>query len=173
MSEARQTEIQETILDHVNRLGASDKVSATFTRAATTTAYTAGDVVGTDPATNITFSGLTAGPFIILGARLRKDVNAIPSGLSSFRLHLYTSAPTAITDNLAYNLIAADRAKYLGYIVISNAIDLGDTVWLQSDETNFSGEATTTSIIGVLQTVGAWTPAASTVYTISLDIASV
>ena len=155
--------------------GSSVSVTATQTRPNVVEAYTALDVVGTDPAANMTFAtGLTAGKgFVIYGARLRIDAAAIPAGMTSFRLHLYTSAPTAIADNAAFGLIAGDRAKYLGYVEISGVLGLGATLWAEVDNINFTGklaEASST-LYGVLQTVGAYTPTASVVKTVSIIIA--
>lgn len=181
MSLPRLTEILELAFDKVNsRLnvalpGSSVAVTATQTRPDNTTAYAALDVVGTDAATNMEFAtGLTAGKgFAIFGARLRIDVAAIPAGMTSFRLHLFNAAPTAITDNLAFDLIAADRAKYLGFVEISGVLDLGATLHAEVDNVNFTGKlaSASSSLFGVLQTVGAFTPTAETVKTVSLIIA--
>ena len=162
-------------VDHVQLTGSSVAVTATQTRPNNVTAYTALDVVGTDPAANMTFAtGLATGTgFVIFGARLRIDAAAIPAGMTSFRLHLYTSAPTAIADNAAFGLIAGDRAKYLGYVEISGVLGLGATLWAEVDNINFTGklaEASST-LYGVLQTVGAYTPTASVVKTVSIIIA--
>lgn len=153
-------------------------ISASQTRPNDVLAYNALDVVGANPAANITFANVlptAGGTFVILGARLRIDRNAIPAGMSSFRLHLYNAAPTAIADNAVYNLPAADRAKYLGYITLSASLVLGDTVWLQVSDVNFIGKlaAGSTSLFGILQTVGAFTPTASTVKTVTLNLAAV
>lgn len=153
-------------------------VSTAITRPNDTTAYTAGDVVGESPATNMTFANVlpnAAGAFVILGARIRIDVAAIPSGMAGFRLHLYNAAPTAIADNAVYNLPSADRAKYLGYITILTTRDIGDTVWVQDDNLNATGKlaAGSTTLYGILETIGAYTPTASTVKTITLNIAAV
>ena len=150
--------------------GSSVTVSATQTRPDNATPYTALDVVGTNPATNMTFAtGLTAGAgFVVYGARLRIDVAAIPAGMASFRLHLFNAAPTAIADNVAFNLIAADRAKYLGYVEISGVLDVGDTLFAEVDNINFTGKLATASLFGVLQTVGAYTPTAQAVKTVTL-----
>ena len=152
--------------------------SASQTRPNDTTAYTALDVVGQNPAANLTFANVlpdAGGTFVILGARLRIDAAAIPAGMTTFRLHLYSEAPTAIADNAAYNLPAADRAKYLGYVTIGNILDIGDTLYLQSDNINVTGKlaAASTSLFGILQTVGAYTPTASVVKTITLNVAGV
>lgn len=150
-------------------------VSATQTRPNNTTGYSALDVVGTDAATNLAFENiLTAGAaFIITGAKLRIDINAIPSGMLGFRLHLYNAAPTAITDNAAYNLPSGDRAKYLGYLDFLVMEDMGDTLWAQATNT-LSGKlaAESTTLYGILQTIGAYTPAAQTVHTAFLDVSA-
>ena len=158
--------------------GSTVKVSASQTRPDNTTAYAALDVVGRDPAANIEFANVhptAGGAFVVLGARLRIDVAAIPAGMSSFRLHLYDAAPTAIADNAVYNLPSGDRAKYLGVIEISGVQDIGDTLFAQADEVNFTGKlaAASTTLYGILQTVGAFTPTAQAVKTITLNIAEV
>ena len=155
----------------------NSQVSATQTRPDNATPYSIGDVVGTDVATNMTFanvcSSVGAG-FIITGCSLEIDVNAVPAGMTSFRLHLFNAAPTAITDNLAMNLIAADRAKYLGYIDLVTPVDLGDTLWSQNDNLNFKSKlAASTSIYGVLETRTAYTPAALTVKKVELKVVEV
>lgn len=147
--------------------------SASQTRPNDTTAYAALDVVGTDPATNLSFTGVGSvdgGHVIITGVSLRCDVAAVPSGMSSFRLHLYNAAPTALADNAAFNLIAADRDKYLGFIEIGTPVDLGDTIYSRNDNTNFKVKLASASstLYGVLQTVGGFTPTAQAVKTISL-----
>ena len=153
-------------------------VSASSTRPNDTTAYTALDVVGENPAANLIFNNVLSnagGTFIITGARLRIDAAAQPSGMSSFRLHLYNAAPTAIVDNAAYNLPAADRAKYLGSILLSSLGDFGDTLYYQEDNVNLELKlaADSTTLYGILQTVGAFTLTAQTVKTITLAVAGV
>lgn len=161
---------------YVRQLSTMVSVSATQTRPNDTTAYAAGDVVGTDAATNLIFSNVlpdNGAGFVILGARLRIDVAAIPSGMTGFRLHLYNAAPTAIADNAAYNLIAADRAKYLGFITISGVRDNGNTLWGQDDGLNITGKlaAGSATLYGVLETIAAYTPTASVVKTVTLNVA--
>lgn len=151
---------------------------ASMTRPNDTTAYTAGDVCGTSPATNITFAGcstIEGGHIIIMGVNLEVDVNAVPSGMSGFRLHLYDSAPTAIADNTAYNLPSGDRTKYLGNIPIDSPSDLGDTLWVEMNNVNkkvklASGSST---LYGILETLGAYTPTAQAVKKVTLQIVGV
>lgn len=152
--------------------------SATFTRPNDATPYTAGDVVSTLAGAVMEFTNVlpnVGGVFIILGARLRIDANAIPAGMTGFRLHLYDATPTAIADNAAYNLPSADRTKYLGYVTLYTIRDVGDTVWIQDDNLNVSGKlaAASTTLYGILETIGAYTPAAQTVKTVTLNVAGV
>ncbi len=152
-------------------------VSDSLTRPDNTTEYDALDVVGEDPAENLEFdTGLEEeSSFVVLRAQLRKDQGSVPTNMTSFRLHLYNEAPTAIADNTAYGLPAADRNKYIGYITIEAAAELGDTVWLQADEVNFTGKLASgsTTLYGILQAVSGYEPSAETVMAIILNIAGV
>jgi hypothetical protein len=148
--------------------------SASQTRPNNTTPYTALDVCGTDAATNMSFAGVgatTGGVVIITSLALRIDVAAIPASMATFRLHLYSSAPTAITDNLAFNLPAADRAKYLGFIeTAATPLDLGDTLFARAENINFIAQlnAGSTTLSGILQTVAGYTPTALAAKTVTL-----
>lgn len=157
----------------------SDKVSSnhydtsdTITRPDNTTAYTALDVVGKSVAANLIFenAGPSGGQVIINSISLRVDVAALPATMGTFRLHLYNAAPTAIADNAAFNLIAADRAKYLGYVDIPTPTDIGDTLWSESNSLGKIVKLATnsTTLYGVLQTIAAYDPTALTVKTVSL-----
>lgn len=145
------------------------KSSATFTRPANQTPYTAGDVVGTADA-NITFANVlpSAQNFIITGVTLRIDVNAVPAGMGGFKLYLYNANPAVIADNAAYNLPAADRGKLIGVIQLEAPTDIGDTLWSQTDNINLNGKLLTTSLYGILVTDIAYTPSNAAVKTITL-----
>lgn len=150
-------------------------VSATVTRAATTDAYTANDVVSTAAGANISFTNVLATPggvFKVIGAKLRIDVNAVPANMAGFKIHLFNAAPTAIADNAAFNLIEADRAKYLGNVAVTVPIDLGDTIFVSVDSLGLLGKlaASSTTLYAQLTTDGNYTPAASEVFTITLVV---
>jgi hypothetical protein len=147
----------------------SGKSSASVTRPADESAYAANDVIATATA-NFTFANVlpVAQQFIITGVSLRIDAAAIPAGLQGFKLHLYDTIPTVIADNVAYNLPAADRAKYLGYIQLAAPVDNGDTLWSQNDNINLNGKLVTTSLYGILTTDNAFTPSSACVKTITL-----
>lgn len=146
--------------------------SASVTRPADVLAYTALDVVSnsTSTPTVLTFPeiGPTYGTIIIRTATFRVDVASVPSGMGAFRLHLYTSSPTAIADNAAFNLISADRAKYAGFIEFATPTDIGDTLWSQVDNINRQVRLSDGSLYGILQTVGAFTPTSGAVKTLNI-----
>lgn len=151
-------------------------VSKTTTRPANTTAYAVGDVVGEDPAANIVFnnvSSVSGATVIITGASLQARVGAIPSGYGNFRLHLYNTAPTAILDNAAFNLPSGDMQKYLGYIEFTTPEDLGDTLWTRVNNINLQVKLSGTSLFGILETRGAFTPTSGTVKELTLHLLEV
>lgn len=151
--------------------GNTASVSSSHTRPDDTTAYSAGDVVGTNPATNLIFSNVNSSSgktVIITGVSLEVDVASVPAGMSSFRLHLYTSAPTAIVDNASYNLPSGDRAKYSGPIDIDTPIDEGDTLFVRMNNVNFQITPAVQTIYGMLETRGAYTPTAQAVKKVTI-----
>ena len=157
---------------------ASTSVTVNVTRPNNTDAYAALDVIGTAVTSTLDFANVIdrfGSGFVVLGARLRIDVNAIPAGMTTFRVHLYNASPTAIADNAAFDLPAGDRTKYLGYITVPAMADLGATLFALDDNLNFTGKLATgtNALYAVIQTVGAWTPAALTVFSLTLNVAGV
>jgi hypothetical protein len=156
--------------------------TVSITRPSNTTQYTAGDVIGIadsgTPAnagsaihafTNI---GPTGGHILITGADLEIDVNAVPSGMTSFRLYLYDESPTAILDNAVWDFPSGDRSKLLGYIDLGTPVDLGATLFVQTDRSSHQGQWKlkdgSTTLYGELVTNGTFTPASGTVKVIRL-----
>ena len=134
----------------------------TVTRAANTTAYTAGDVVGGV----INFKGFPQSYDILLtGVELRIDIAAIPSGMTSFRLELYKNRPASnYADNDAWDIPEGDRDDYIGWVDIGSVQDRGTTIVIQED-TLRKHVRTDLGLYGYLITTGAYTPAgASEVY---------
>lgn len=145
------------------------------TRPSNQTPYTAGDAVGAASAI-ITFPsvGPAAGNILITSVDLRIDIASVTSGMTTFRLHLYNAAPTAIADNAAFDLVAGDRAGYLGYIDLVTPVDLGSTLVSQTGSINRQVKLASTSLYGILTTVGGFTPAAvSEVYTLRIRTVAV
>lgn len=152
----------------------SAAISVSLTRTNDTNIYAAGDVIGsaTGSTAALTFAGLgTASTVIrITNAKLEIDVNAVPSGMTSFRLHLYNvTPPSALGDNAVWDLPSGDRASYLGYVDLGTPVDVGSTLYVQSSGLDFDFKmGSTTSLFGYLVTNGGYTPAASTVFVITL-----
>lgn len=145
------------------------KSNPTVTRPANTTAYTAGDVVGGA----ITFAGIApyGGDILVTSTALRINVTGIPAGMTSFRLHLYTSSPTsALADNAAWDLPADDRAAYVGYIDLGSPVDVGSTLFVQADQINkqIKLAAGSSTLYGYLTTTAGYTPTSAAVKVIEL-----
>lgn len=166
--------------------GVGYKSTVTITRPSNTTAYTAGDVVGqADSGTpanagtailEFASIGPSAGHIVITGLLLEIDVNAVPAGMTTFRLHLYDAAPDAILDNAAFDLSSAgDRGKYLGWIDVRVPVDIGSTLIAIEDGLSIHRKLATasTSIFGVLQTIGAYTPSSGAVKKLTLRAVAV
>lgn len=145
----------------------------TFTRPANTTAYTAGDVVGaTLAAIEFRDIGDPGISIVITDADLRIDVTSVPAGMTSFRLHLYNATPpSALADNAAWDLPSGDRAAYLGYIDLGTPVDVGSTLFVQTDGSGSKQikMGATSSLWGYLVTNGGFTPTSAAVKAIRLN----
>ena len=149
--------------------GKAYRSTVTITRPSNTTAYTAGDVVGdTGGSAILTLSsiGPSGGYILIQSAALIFSDSTVPSGMGAFRIHLFSSSPTAIADNAPFDLTSGERAAYMGYIDLSAPQDLGSTIYTQVD---YPGRliklaAASTTLFAEIETRGAYTPvSASTV----------
>lgn len=146
--------------------------TVTVTRPNDTTPYTAGDVVGAAAAA-LTFPnmGPAGGEIMLTSTTLEVDVAAIPSGMTSFTLRLYSATPpSAYADNAVWDLPAGDRASYLGHINLGTPVDLGSTLRVAVDGINkqLKLAAASTSLYGYLISDSGFTPSASTVKLIGL-----
>lgn len=158
--------------------GAAYSGSASVTRPADTTAYAAGDVIGTAVTSVLNFSA--AGPtfggnLVLTNVTLEIDVAAIPSGMTTFRLHLYNAAPTAIADNVAYDLAAGDRTKYLGFVDLPTPLDFGSTLWSETESQIYWSIRKQITLVdnnlyGVLQTVAGYTPTSAAVFVVGVKL---
>lgn len=157
----------------VNQATSAYDVAVTITRPANTTAYGAGDVVG--GAQSIANIGPSASAIMITGAQLELDIAAIPSGMTSFRAHLYNvTPPSAIADNAAFDLPSGDRASYLGFIDLGTPEDLGSTLYVEATNLNKQVKLSGTGLFAYLVTAGGFTPANnSEVYKLTLHTQAV
>lgn len=136
--------------------------AAAITRPANTTPYSANDSFGGV----LTFAniGPAGGHIMLTSLDLRYDVSAIPTGMTSFRLHLYTATPpSALADNAAWDLPSGDRSAYIGYAELGSPADLGATLFSQVDQANKHIKLAdgSSSLFGYVVTAGGYTPAAN------------
>jgi hypothetical protein len=147
--------------------GTAYAATVSFTRPANTTAYTAGDVIGTgasnDAIHTLSSIGSSGGYVVVQSIELVLGIAAVPSGMTSFRVHFYDTSPTAAADNSVFDVVSGDRAKYLGYIDLPAPVDLGSTCFTQIDYPGklFKLASASTSLFCELQTIGGFTPAAN------------
>lgn len=147
-----------------------------FARTADTNAYTAGDVEGTGTGAAgaaLEFDNIgpaAGGEVMITSTGLEHDITAVPSGMTSYRLHLYgVTPPSALGDNAAWDLPSGDRASYLGYVDLGTPVDVGSTLYVKTDGNNVQITVPAGGkVFGYLVTNGGYTPASATVRKITL-----
>lgn len=156
--------------------GKAYRAAVDVTRPANQTAYPAGGVIGTgsgdDAIHTLASIGPSGGFVIIQSIELVIGISAVPSGMTSFRLHFYRTKPTTAAANAsAFDLASADRGAYMGYIDLPAPVDLGSTCFTQVDYPGklFQLNTGSTSMFVELQTIGGFTPAAnSEVYSLRI-----
>lgn len=151
------------------------KGTSTVTRGANITPYSIGDVVG--GALTITTIGPANGHIYITDSKFMMNVTAVPTGLSSFTLHLYDATPpSAITDNSPFTLGSGDRASYLGSINLGTpslvGVGTGTPYVMQTQLNSGFIMPAGTSLFAYLVTSVAYTPAANS-ETYSLTLKSI
>lgn len=144
-----------------------------ITRTNDTNAYTGNDVIGaaTGSTAAIEFQsmGPSGGRVIIVSAELEIAAAAIISGETSYRLYLYNvTPPGAYGDNTAHDLPSGDRTAFLGFVDLGTPVDLGSTLYVQTDNIMKAVKLAGTSIFAYLVTVGPYTPTAQRVFKMRL-----
>lgn len=137
--------------------------TATITRAANTTAYTA-----SSPNFDV-YGGLfelqnigQAGKGIFLSYfEISLNLSAVPSGMSSFRVYLYPTAPTNIADNSIWTIGSDPVLDPVGFNVSVSLAQGGGRVVGVVRDLNQLFILTTSSLWGYLVTNSAFTPAAN------------
>lgn len=154
-------------------------ISTSFTRPADTTAYTSGDLVANNTTAGsvvvLSFANaarVASGSGMVRRARLRKSGTSVTN--SSFRIHLFNAAPATITngDNGAFSVSGA--ADYIGAIDVS--VDraftdgaVGTGIPVVGSEINFKLPSGST-IYGVIEARGAYTPTSAETIAVTLEI---
>jgi len=156
--------------------GTAFRAAVTIERPDNTTGYTAGDVIGiADSGTpanagsaiiTLPSIGPAGGYILVQSVRLMIGATSVPAGMGAFRLHLYTASPTAILDNAAFDLVSGDVGKYAGFIDLPTPADFGSILISQLDYagTLLKLAAGSSTLYAELETRGAYTPAAETLY---------
>jgi hypothetical protein len=159
-------------------IGYQVATSSSFTRPANTTAYAAQAVVSdsTTAATVLTFTsaGRANGRSgIILSARHIKQ-STTTSG-ATYRIYLYTVAPTAINDGSQFTLLYATRASQIGYIDFNHVgggtgsdLTVGLTTFTNLP---FTCDAVSSSLFGILTVTQAYTPTSGEQHFVELTVA--
>jgi hypothetical protein len=151
--------------------------TVTITRPSNTTEYTAGDVIGIADAGTPANAGsaihvlsgvASTDRYVILQElQLLVHVATVPAGMAGFRVHFYSESPTAILDNAAYDLVANDRAKWLGSVDLPTPVDRGSTL---VTGVTYPGSvfklAVDNTLYVQLQTLGTFTPSSGAVKTL-------
>lgn len=148
------------------------KVTASFTRPANTTAYTAGDLVAnnTTAGSVVPLAFATGeGGIRIKGALITKtdetDVTA-----SDFSLHLFGSSPTVANgDNgaLSYN-----HSNKFADIDFATMVAATDVAWAMATGIDFNWN-TTGYIYGLIEADGTYGPASGEVFSVTLIFESI
>ena len=137
--------------------------SRLVTRPANVTPYTANDVYG--GVFELTNIGASGGFVFIESLDIIFNITAVPSGMSSFTLYLYSvTPPSAIADNLAFSISSEDRASIMnprGITLSALLAQGGGSVVAEIRNLNQLYKLTGTSLFGYVVTSGAFTPAAN------------
>jgi len=165
--------------------GGGFSAKASFARTADILVYAAGDVIGAAVGATAALTFAAVGPVLIdtLGALpshillnnadLRIDGTTVIAGMTTFRLHLYdVTPPSALGDNVPWDLPAGDRASYLGFVDLGTIADLGSTLFTQAAPGKSLLLGAAGSLFGYLVTVGTYTPESGTVHALRINTES-
>lgn len=161
--------------------GKGYRSTVSITRPSNTTQYTAGDVIGIadggTPANagsaihTLTSAGPSGGFILLQSAALIFSDSTVISGMAGFRVHLYSSSPTAVLDNAVFDLASGERAAYMGYFDFPTPIDLGSTIYTQVDSIGrqIKLAAASTSLFVEIETRGTYQPASGSTIELRLS----
>lgn len=142
------------------------------TRTNDTNAYVANDIIGAATGSTAALSfTLAPGEVMIrvLSTTFEIDASAIISGETSYTLQLYRETPpSALGDNGAWDLPSGDRATYIGSLNLGTPVDVGASLFIQTDNINKDVWLPTGVLYGYLVTVGPYTPTASRIFRVRI-----
>jgi hypothetical protein len=165
-------------LEFIDVSNNSFSASVTLTRTADTNVYLANDVVGAATGSTAALEFLSIGTsgerIMITSVSLEIDASSVISGEASYRLYLYNvTPPSALGDNTAWDLPSGDRASFLGYVDLGTPVDLGSTLWVETNNVNKQIKLSTDELDAYLVTTGGYTPTSGRVYKITLHAVGV
>lgn len=143
--------------------------TATFTRPANTTAYTANDLVANDATAGsvvaMTFKMTSGGGWLRQIALHKTDVSVTNA---AFRLWMFTAAPTmADGDNGAFAMSSPAFTTLLGTIDVTVDQVFGDAVGFARID---RGLWVPDTFYGLLEARGAYTPASGEIFSVALSV---
>lgn len=136
--------------------------SATFTPAAAS--HVAGDANGTAGTFTLRdrFGGAPPSGASVRITSATLEIDGATIETTAWRVHLFTvTPPSALADDAAFALAAADRASYVGYVDLSQVIDIGDTLYIDMPNLNKQIKLAGTSLFGYLVNGTTLTPQAA------------
>lgn len=138
---------------------AAHDIVATVTRPNNQTPYAGGDVVG--GLFQFSGVGVNGEAVLVTGAGIDIAISALPSGMSSFRLHLYNAAPPSnLADNAPWTRGSNDQPMYVGYIDLGTPFMNGGAAYAEVNSLGKQVDLATSSLWAYLVTNGGFTPAA-------------
>lgn len=152
----------------------SASASASVTRPADTVAYASGDLLA-----NSTTAGsvvplsfqVNRGPGLHVRVR-RVRINKTGTSVTNaaYRVHLFKGSPTpANGDNGAFS--TDNAATYVGQVDVTVAQAFTDGAWgAATTEINFAPAANGSTIYGMIEVRGAYTPISGEVFTVTLEV---
>jgi len=150
-----------------------------LTRSTSTSSYSDGDVVGssTSATAALTFASLgssAGGEYQITSAALMVEDSSIISNETSYTLHLYSATPpSSSVDNAAWDIPSGDRSTYLGYIYLGAPVDIGSSLYVQTDSIIKQVTLSSSSLFGYLVSNTGYVPTSSRVYDVTLHSVAV
>jgi len=167
--------------DNTVKVGAIANPSASFTRPNDTTAYAIGDLIANSttagsvtPMSFANVARVAAGAASIIKARLSKTGTSTATAFAA-KLHLFSASPTVTNgDNGAF--LPNQAANYLGAFEfgLANAQVFSDGVSVNGiTQTGYPVTvdlSSGTTVYGLLEARGAYTPTAQEVFTVTLEV---
>lgn len=147
--------------------------SVSVTRTADTNAYAAKDVIGaaTGSTAALTFSnmGQAGKDIIIRSAEIEVDASALIASEAGYTLWFYSiTPPSALGDNVAFDIPSGDRASFLGKLALGTPVDEGSTLYLRTENINMQMKLAGADLFAYLTTDAGHTPTSARVYKVTL-----